>query len=79
MVRDEVSDDVEIVTLPSDDKRSYRISSEKLQQETGFVPRFGVKDAIRELVAAFEAGKIPNPMTDIRYRNIQTMQELNLK
>ena len=31
-----------------------------------------------ELVSAFQANKIPNPMTDPRYYNIKTMQALNL-
>ena len=33
----------------------------------------------RELVDGFRAGKVPDPMTDIRYYNIKTMQALNLK
>jgi hypothetical protein len=31
------------------------------------------------LVAAFGSGKIPNAMTDKRYYNIRTMQDLKLK
>jgi hypothetical protein len=34
---------------------------------------------VSDLVTAFGAGKIPNPMTDIRYYNIRKMQALNLK
>ena len=37
-----------------------------------------VEDAVRDLVKAFGAGKVPNPMTDIRYYNIKTMQARNL-
>ena len=79
LVKDEVGEDVEIVTVPSNDHRSYHVSSEKLQRETGFAPRFSVGDAIRELVAAFAAGKIPDPMADVRYHNIKMMQALDLK
>lgn len=75
MVRKEIGEDVEIAVLPSNDKRSYRVSSEKLLQETEFVPSFGVREAIQELVAAFRAGKIPNPMTDSCYHNIKVMRE----
>ena len=32
-----------------------------------------------DLKNAFDAGKIQNPMEDIRYFNIKTMQALNLK
>jgi len=70
---------LEIVTTPSDDVRSYFISSEKIKRELGFVPRRCIEDAVRDLAAAFQSGKIPNPMTDKRYYNIKTMQDLQLK
>jgi nucleoside-diphosphate-sugar epimerase len=70
---------IEIVTTPSDDRRSYHISSEKIKRELGFVPRRTIEDAVRDLASAFQAGKIPNPMTDIRYYNIKTMQHLQLR
>jgi len=79
MVRSVVGKDVEIVTTPTDDHRSYHISSEKIKRELGFVPQHTIEDAVRDLVTAFEAGKIPNSMTDIRYYNIKTMQHLRLK
>lgn len=70
---------IEIVTVPSNDPRSYHISSEKIKQELGFVARRTVEDAVRDLVAAFRAGKLPHAMTDIRYYNIKTMQHLQLR
>lgn len=70
---------LEIVTTPSNDRRSYHISSEKIKRELGFVPQYTIEDAVRDLVAAFQSGKIPNPMTDIRYYNLKMMQALNLK
>jgi len=78
MIRGVVGKDVEIVTTPTDDHRSYHISSEKIKRELGFVPQRTIEDAVRDLVAAFQAGKIPNPMTDIRYYNIKTMQAVSL-
>ncbi len=69
---------IEIVTTPTDDVRSYHISSEKIKKDLGFIPKFTVEDAIRELVNAFKAGKLPNSMTDPRYFNIKTMQQLQL-
>jgi nucleoside-diphosphate-sugar epimerase len=79
MVRGVVGEDVKIVTTPTDDNRSYHISSEKIRHELGFVPKHTIVDAVRDLVGAFQAGQIPNPMTDIRYYNIKTMQALKLK
>ena len=78
-VRKVVGEDIEIVTTPTDDNRSYHVSSAKIRKELGFVAAHSVEDAIRDLVAAFHAGKIPNAMTDSRYYNIKTMQELKLR
>jgi nucleoside-diphosphate-sugar epimerase len=66
---------VEIVTTPSDDHRSYHISSEKIKRVLGFVPRRTIQDAARDLTVAFRVGKVPNSMTDARYSNIKTMQQ----
>lgn len=78
-VRKVVGDDIEIVTTPTNDNRSYHVSSAKINKELGFVASHSVEDAIRDLVASFQAGKIPNPMTDSRYYNIKTMQNVNLR
>jgi nucleoside-diphosphate-sugar epimerase len=79
MIREVVGRSTEIVTTPSDDNRSYHISSEKIRRELGFVPTHTIADAARGLVEGFRAGKIPDPMTDIRYYNIKTMQAIHLK
>jgi nucleoside-diphosphate-sugar epimerase len=79
MVRNVVGTSTEIVTTPSDDNRSYHISSEKIRRELGFVPTHSIEDAARGLVEGFKAGRIPNPMTDIRYYNIKMMQNVHLK
>ncbi len=70
---------IEVTTTPSDDIRSYRICSERIRRELGFVPKRTIEDAVGDLVAAFRSGKLPNPMTDIHYYNIKTMQALNLR
>lgn len=69
---------IEIVVEPTNDNRSYHISSEKIQRELGFKPRHTIAGAVRDLKKAFESGKIPNAMTDNRYYNIKTMQAVNL-
>lgn len=79
MVRKVVGSDIEIITTPTDDNRSYHVSSEKIKRELGFAARHSVEDAVRDLVEAFHAGKIPNPMSDNRYYNIKTMQAIKLK
>lgn len=74
IVRAEVGDDVQIVTSPTNDLRSYHISSDKVLRELGWGPKHTIQDAVRDLVKAFKAGKVPNAMTDPRYYNIKTMQ-----
>jgi nucleoside-diphosphate-sugar epimerase len=70
---------LEIATTPTDDNRSYHISSAKIKKELGYAPKHTIEDAIRDLRDAFAAGKIPNPMDDIRYYNIKTMLAKRLK
>ncbi len=78
-VRTIVGERVKIETVPTDDNRSYHISSAKIGRELGFVARRTIEDAVKDLLAAFTAGKIPNPMTDDRYYNIKTMQKIRLR
>ena len=79
MVKAEVGPKVDIVVTPTDDHRSYHVSSEKIRKELGFSAQRSVKDAIVDLRAAFSAGKVPNAMTDDRYYNIKRMQSLKLR
>ena len=78
-VRDIVGPQVEVAHTPTDDNRSYHISSEKILRELGYSPRFTIEDAIRELVEAFRAGKIPDSFTNPLYFNIKRMQEIHLR
>jgi nucleoside-diphosphate-sugar epimerase len=67
--------DVEIVTTPSDDIRSYRVNADKVKRVLGFVPRRTIEDAATDLIRAFQADRLPNSMTDPRYFNIRLMKE----
>src|SRR6516225_7000293 len=58
---------VEIVTTPTDDVRSYHINSDKVKRVLGYTPRHTIDDAVRELCQAFLAKKLPNSMEDDRY------------
>ncbi len=79
IVKGIVGPDVKIVTTPTDDNRSYHVSSDKIKRELGFAPAHTIEDAVRDLVAAFRAGRVPDSMTDERYYNIQRMQQLKLQ
>jgi nucleoside-diphosphate-sugar epimerase len=78
-VREEIGPKVEIVVTPTDDHRSYHVSSERIRRDLGFSARRTVEDAIVDLRDAFSAGKVPNSMTDDRYYNIKRMQTLRLR
>lgn len=78
LVQGVVGKNVPILTEPTNDNRSYRVSSKKIAAEFGFQARHTVEDAVRDLKAAFDAGKAPNSLTDPRYFNIKTMQAINL-
>src|SRR5260221_743946 len=78
IVQGVVGNDVEIVTSPTNDNRSYHISSEKIRRELGFVASHTLNDAVSDLLAAFRVNKVPNAMTDDRYYNIKRMQNVHL-
>ena len=79
LVREQVGPSVDIVVTPTDDHRSYHVSSEKIRRELGFVAARTVQDAIGDLKGAFLGGLVPNAMTDDRYYNIKRMQALKLR
>ena len=79
MVQSIIGDHIPITTVPTDDLRSYRVSSEKIREQLGFSPKHSIDDAIEDLKKAFGEGKLPFPMEDKRYYNIKTMEEIKLK
>ena len=68
--------EIEIVTTPTDDIRSYHINSDKIARVLGFRPNHSIEDAVRDLCKAFKAGKLPNSMTDDLYFNVKRMKVL---
>jgi nucleoside-diphosphate-sugar epimerase len=57
------------------DARSYRVSSERIKGDIGFVPQRRVTDAVHDLATAFEAGQIPDAMTSEKYYNVKTLKK----
>lgn len=78
MTRDIMGDDVELVTTPTDDNRSYHISSQRIKDELGFEPRYGIPQAIQDMKQAFSQKKLPDALTQERYFNIKRMQSVEL-
>ncbi len=78
-VRRRVGEDVEVAVEPTDDNRSYRIDSGKIKRELGFSADRSIDEAVDDLLAAFKRGALPDAMTDPRYYNIKTMQQVGLR
>lgn len=70
---------ISIVTTPSDDMRSYHVSSRKIAEKLGWTPKRSIEDAVRDLCTAFRAGKIPNSFDDDGYFNVRTVKALALQ
>jgi len=78
-VRGVVGSDVAIRVEPTNDHRSYRIDSELIRRELGFVARRDIATAVQGLTEAFGAGLVPDSLDDPRYFNIKMMQLVSLK
>jgi nucleoside-diphosphate-sugar epimerase len=79
VVRKTIDPKIPIEKSPTDDLRSYHVSSKKIKEELGFEAKRTVEEAVLDLKKAFAEGKIPNALTDIRYINIRTMEAIKLK
>ena len=78
-VRDVIGEDVVLKTTPTDDNRSYHVSSKKIADVLGFAASHTIKDAVSDIKNAFEKGLLPNSLDDEMYFNIKRMQSINLK
>ena len=70
---------IRIETSPSTDLRSYHVSSKKIAERLGYVPKRTIEDAVSDLCRAFKAGRLPNSLTDDRYVNVNTVKKLTSK
>lgn len=78
-VKSVVGEDVKLIFSKSNDNRSYHISSEKIKEELGFVPKKNIRDAVKDLADAFKKQLLVDPLKNEIYFNIQRMKSLNLK
>lgn len=74
-----IGSDVKIKKLPTNDNRSYHISSKKIQDELGFVTNFSILNAVEDLKHAFEKKLLSDCLINENYFNIKKMQSINLK
>ena len=79
IVKEAIGQDVVLKTVPTDDNRSYHVSSEKMKKVLGFTATNTIRDACLELKHAFETGLLPNSLEDELYFNIKRMQSSDMK
>ena len=70
---------IELETVPTDDNRSYHISSKKIFDELGFKAHHTIEEAVKDLKKAFSEGLIRDSMNNPMYYNIRRMQEIKLR
>jgi len=70
---------VETKIVPTNDNRSYHISSDKIEKRLGFKASYTINDAIESLIEAFEQKKLKDSLTNKLYFNIETMKAVSLK
>ena len=74
-----LGEDISLEVIPTDDNRSYHISSEKIKRELNFSTKFTISDAIKDLKNVFESNKLNDPINNIEFYNIKKMQSIKLK
>ncbi|GIW43750.1 MAG: UDP-glucose 4-epimerase [Candidatus Binatia bacterium] len=57
-----------------EDRRSYRVSFKRIREQLGFVPRFTVEDAIREVHSVLQSGQVGDYSAPVYY-NVKQLQE----
>lgn len=70
---------IEIAVSPTDDLRSYHISSQNAARELGFFPKHTVEEAIGDIKKAYEKGLFIKPLENRLYYNLQLMKKIKLK
>lgn len=70
---------IEVYVEPTKDHRSYHINSDKISKLLNFRSEYTIQEAIRSLVEAYQAGKIPDALTKADYYNIRQMQKLKVE
>ena len=73
-----IGSDVIIKNLPSNDNRSYHISSKKIENELGFKTKYSIFNAIEDLKNAFDNKLLSNCLKNENYFNIKKMQSTKL-
>ena len=78
MVKKNIGEEVKLLYEKTDDNRSYHISSKKISEKLGFLPKKNIDDAIKDLIFAFENKILINTLENENFYNIKKMQSISL-
>jgi nucleoside-diphosphate-sugar epimerase len=70
---------IDIVTTPSNDNRSYHVNSDKIKRVLGFTAKYTIEDAVRDLARGFRNHLLPNSFDDDWYYNVRTMKKIGAR
>jgi nucleoside-diphosphate-sugar epimerase len=78
VVTEEMPDgrEIDIVTTPSNDNRSYHVNSDKVRRVLGFSAKRGIEHAVRDLARAFRNHLLPDSFANDWYYNVRTMKKV---
>ena len=79
IVKTIIGDDVNLVTSPTDDIRSYHLSAKKIKNSLGFKCEKTIEDAVSDLRDAFRQGSLPDSLNSDLYFNVKRMQNISLE
>ncbi len=71
--------EIDIVTTPTNDMRSYHVNSDKVKRVLGFEPKRTIEDAVRDLARAFRNHLLPDSFDDDWYFNVRTMKKIGAR
>jgi len=77
-VKSVVGKDVTLKTIPTNDNRSYHISSKKIKDVLGFDNNFTISSAVQDLVDGFKNKLFTDSLHNEKYFNIKTMNKIKL-
>lgn len=78
LTKTSLGDDIKITQIPSNDDRSYHISSNKIKNILKFEPKFTIEDAILDLKNAFLKDLFKDSLENEMYFNIKRMKSIDL-
>ena len=78
IVKKNIGDDVTLNFSPTNDNRSYHISSKKMKKILDFDTKYTITNAVMDLKRAFENQLLPNSLNDEKYFNIKRMKSVQL-